>query len=120
MYNNLELKAIASKIKLVAFDVDGVMTDGSLTFLEDGREIKTINVALLKKTFYSPNGDTDFETDTFFENVAHWLKAEFNKGDIYVSNYRFVLVEPADTYTIDTFSSIGIYSLKLKVVYEEI
>ncbi|MBR3605428.1 MAG: HAD hydrolase family protein [Candidatus Gastranaerophilales bacterium] len=43
MDNNLELKAIASKIKLVAFDVDGVMTDGSLTFLEDGREIKTYN-----------------------------------------------------------------------------
>ncbi len=40
---NLELKAIASKIKCVAFDVDGVMTDGSLTFLEDGREIKTFN-----------------------------------------------------------------------------
>jgi len=39
--NNVELQAIASKIKLVAFDVDGVMTDGSLTFLEDGREIKT-------------------------------------------------------------------------------
>lgn len=43
MNNNLELNAIASKIKLVAFDVDGVMTDGSLTFLEDGREIKTYN-----------------------------------------------------------------------------
>ena len=43
MDNNLELKAIAAKIKLVAFDVDGVMTDGSLTFLEDGREIKTYN-----------------------------------------------------------------------------
>ena len=41
--NNLELSKIASKIKLVAFDVDGVMTDGSLTFLEDGREIKTYN-----------------------------------------------------------------------------
>ena len=48
MYNfikfggNMEnLKDIARKIKLVAFDVDGVMTDGSLTFLEDGREIKT-------------------------------------------------------------------------------
>ena len=27
--------------KLVAFDVDGVMTDGSLTFTEDGKEIKT-------------------------------------------------------------------------------
>lgn len=32
MNNNLELVAQASKIKLVAFDVDGVMTDGSLTF----------------------------------------------------------------------------------------
>ena len=41
--NNLELKALASKIKLIAFDVDGVLTDGSLTFLEDGREIKTFN-----------------------------------------------------------------------------
>ncbi len=40
---NLELKTIAKNIKLVAFDVDGVMTDGSLTFLEDGREIKTFS-----------------------------------------------------------------------------
>lgn len=40
---NTELKEIAKNIKLVAFDVDGVMTDGSLTFLEDGREIKTYN-----------------------------------------------------------------------------
>ena len=31
------------KIKAFAFDVDGVMTDGSLTFLEDGREVKTYN-----------------------------------------------------------------------------
>ena len=37
--NNIE--AIAKNIKLVAFDVDGVMTDGSLTFTEDGKEIKT-------------------------------------------------------------------------------
>ncbi|MBQ3102057.1 HAD-IIIA family hydrolase [bacterium] len=40
---NLELKAIGAKIKCVAFDIDGVMTDGSLTFLEDGREVKTFN-----------------------------------------------------------------------------
>ena len=40
---NLELRQRAQKIKVVAFDVDGVMTDGSLTFLEDGREIKTFN-----------------------------------------------------------------------------
>jgi len=38
-----ELLYLAKKIKVVAFDVDGVMTDGSLTFLEDGREIKTYN-----------------------------------------------------------------------------
>jgi 3-deoxy-D-manno-octulosonate 8-phosphate phosphatase (KDO 8-P phosphatase) len=30
-------------IKLVAFDVDGVMTDGSLTFDENGVEYKTFN-----------------------------------------------------------------------------
>lgn len=41
--NSLELRSVAKQIKLVAFDVDGVMTDGSLTFLDDGREIKTYN-----------------------------------------------------------------------------
>ncbi len=40
---NIDLKYKASKIKLVAFDVDGVMTDGSLTFDEDGKEYKTFN-----------------------------------------------------------------------------
>ena len=40
---NPEIIELASKIKLVAFDVDGVLTDSSLTFLEDGREIKTYN-----------------------------------------------------------------------------
>ena len=39
--NNTELLNTAKNIKLVAFDVDGVMTDGSLTFTEDGKEIKT-------------------------------------------------------------------------------
>lgn len=33
----------AKKIKLMAFDVDGVFTDGSLTFSEDGKEYKTFN-----------------------------------------------------------------------------
>lgn len=41
--NNKELTELAKNIKLVAFDVDGVMTDGSLTFTEDGKEIKTYN-----------------------------------------------------------------------------
>ena len=38
------ISEIASKIKLMAFDVDGVFTDGSLTFGEDGKEYKTFNV----------------------------------------------------------------------------
>ena len=42
MYS-LDLRAKASKIKMVAFDVDGVMTDGSLTFDEKGIEYKTFN-----------------------------------------------------------------------------
>ncbi len=42
MYDS-KLIEIAKKIKLVAFDVDGVMTDGSLTFDENGVEYKTFN-----------------------------------------------------------------------------
>lgn len=42
MYN-LELKNIASNIKMVVFDVDGVMTDGSITYDENGVEYKTFN-----------------------------------------------------------------------------
>lgn len=43
MNNNLELKAIAKNIKLVAFDIDGVMTDNSLYFDENGVEYKRFN-----------------------------------------------------------------------------
>ena len=37
------LKERAKKIKLMAFDVDGVMTDGSITYDENGVEYKTFN-----------------------------------------------------------------------------
>lgn len=37
-------KDAAKKIKLLAFDVDGVMTDGSVTYDENGIEYKTFNV----------------------------------------------------------------------------
>lgn len=43
MNNNLELKAKAKKIKLIGFDVDGVMTDNSLIFDENGVEYKKFN-----------------------------------------------------------------------------
>lgn len=42
MYN-LDLKNKASKIKMAVFDVDGVMTDGSITYDENGIEYKTFN-----------------------------------------------------------------------------
>jgi len=35
---------IAKNIKLVIFDVDGVLTDGGIYFTDDGREIKKFNV----------------------------------------------------------------------------
>ncbi len=40
---NIELRNKALKIKMVVFDVDGVMTDGSIIFDEDGKEYKTFN-----------------------------------------------------------------------------
>lgn len=43
MIKNLELKAIAKKIKLMAFDIDGVMTNNTLIFDENGVEYKVFN-----------------------------------------------------------------------------
>lgn len=39
----MDLKEKASKIKLLVFDIDGVMTDGSITYDENGIEYKTFN-----------------------------------------------------------------------------
>lgn len=39
----MSLEEIAKQIKLLAFDVDGVMTDGSITYDENGIEYKTFN-----------------------------------------------------------------------------
>ena len=39
----MDLKEKASKIRLLAFDVDGVMTDGSITYDENGIEYKTFD-----------------------------------------------------------------------------
>lgn len=40
----MDAKARAARIKLVAFDIDGVMTDGGLHYSDDGHEFKTFNV----------------------------------------------------------------------------
>jgi 3-deoxy-D-manno-octulosonate 8-phosphate phosphatase (KDO 8-P phosphatase) len=39
-----ELRAAARRIKLLSFDVDGVLTDGRIIYADDGREIKAFNV----------------------------------------------------------------------------
>jgi len=54
MTNEITIKA--SKIKALVLDVDGVLTDASLTFDEDGKEYKTFNakdgqgIVMLNKT----------------------------------------------------------------------
>lgn len=40
----MDAKSRAARIKLVAFDIDGVMTDGGLHYTDDGHELKTFNV----------------------------------------------------------------------------
>ena len=40
----MDAKARATRIKLIAFDIDGVMTDGGLHYSDDGHEFKTFNV----------------------------------------------------------------------------
>lgn len=39
-----EKQAQAEKIELVIFDVDGIMSDGKITYTHDGTEIKSFNV----------------------------------------------------------------------------
>lgn len=40
----MDAQTRAARIKLVAFDIDGVMTDGGLHYTDDGGELKTFNV----------------------------------------------------------------------------
>lgn len=39
----MDAKTRAARLKLMAFDIDGVMTDGGLYFTEDGKEFKAFN-----------------------------------------------------------------------------
>lgn len=40
----MDARSRAARIKLMAFDIDGVMTDGGLHYTDDGQELKTFNV----------------------------------------------------------------------------
>ncbi len=39
-----DVLARAARVRLAVFDVDGVLTDGRLTYADDGRELKTFHV----------------------------------------------------------------------------
>lgn len=40
----MDARTRAARIRLIAFDIDGVMTDGGLHYTDDGHELKTFNV----------------------------------------------------------------------------
>ena len=40
----MDVTTRAARIRLIAFDIDGVMTDGGLHYTDDGHELKTFNV----------------------------------------------------------------------------
>lgn len=40
----MDARQRAARIKLMAFDIDGVMTDGGLIYTDDGHELKIFNV----------------------------------------------------------------------------
>ncbi len=44
MKSAAEIRSIASQVRLAAFDVDGVMTDGKLYFSANGDELKGFNI----------------------------------------------------------------------------
>lgn len=104
MYNNQEIIEKASKIKLVALDVDGVMTDGSLTFLEDGREIKTYNakdglgVVMLEKAQIITAIITGREN-----NVVRYRAEQLNIKELYMGqkNKVFALQELCEKYNLN-------------------
>ncbi|SFV87032.1 3-deoxy-D-manno-octulosonate 8-phosphate phosphatase [hydrothermal vent metagenome] len=56
----MNTQALAQKIKLIIFDVDGVLTDGGLYFTNDGTEFKRFNsldghgIKMLKDTGVEP------------------------------------------------------------------
>ena len=44
MLKDKEVRKIAQNIELIAFDVDGVLTDGNITYTDDGNELKSFSV----------------------------------------------------------------------------
>ena len=126
MYNSIELKLKASKIKLAAFDVDGVMTDGSLIYLADGSEAKAfsakdgLGLSLVSaagiKTVIITAKDSNVvvkraETLNFtkvFLNQKNKLVALDSICEEFALNYDEILYMGDDLPDIDVLKSVGL------------
>lgn len=89
--DDLELKYCAGRIKALVLDVDGVLTDGSLTFDENGVEYKTFNakdgqgIVMLNKTGFVTAIITARENGTVrhrFKNLGMTKLYEGSKNKI--------------------------------------
>lgn len=85
------MNKIAAKIKALVLDVDGVLTDGSLTFDEEGKEYKTFNakdgqgIVMLNKTGFITAIITARENGTVrhrFKNLGMTKLYEGSKNKI--------------------------------------
>lgn len=98
-----ELIPIAKNIKIMAFDVDGVMTDGSVTFDENGVEYKTFNVRdgqglkLLHKAGIIPAIITKRNNGTIRHRAKVLGISELHEG---IQNKAEALKEICDKYSI--------------------
>lgn len=103
MITNLGLKAIAKKIKLIGFDVDGVMTNNSLIFDENGVEYKMFNgkdgqgIELLHKAGIIPaiiskrnNGTVSYRAKVLGITEFHMgVKDKFETLEEIITKYGF-------------------------------
>lgn len=103
MTDNIELKAKAKKIKLIGFDVDGVMTDNSLIFDENGTEYKKFNgkdgqgIELLHKAGIIPaiiskrnNGTVEYRAKVLGITEFHMgVKDKFETYEEIIQKYGF-------------------------------
>lgn len=104
MFDSLELKLKAKKIKLAAFDIDGVMTDGSLTYLPDGNQTKTFNakdglgVVMINKAGIKTAIITAKETNA----VAHRAKTlDITKLFMNQRNKKLALDELCEEFSLE-------------------
>ena len=95
----------AEKIKLVIFDVDGVLTDGGLYFFDNGLELKRFNaldglgIKIIKKYGIEPaiitSGDS-MSVDRRVQDlgILHYYKGENNKLIAFNNLLKNLAIEP--------------------------